>query len=249
MKTNYFILAVLVLALSAGCTTTGPKPDKIAESHYMLGLSHLQSSNPTLALKEFLQAAEIQPNNADTQAGLAQAYQLKKAFPEAETHYLKALKLSPDDPYIYNNLGALYLDMSRWDDAIRCFTKAADNLIFTKPEVALTGQGTALYQKGNYLEAVTVLNKALRIQPHYAMARVRLGEVYYALDKTEEAIGEFQTALEDVPNFVLAHYKLALALQKADRKDEAIAELNEVVRIAPNSDLAQMAREHLDLLK
>lgn len=249
MKSNPVILVVLLLSLLAGCTTVGPKPDKIAESHLMLGTSYLQSNNPTAALKEFLQAEEVKPDDVEIQAGLAQAYQRKKAYPEAEKHYLKALKLSPDDPDVANNLGALYLDMGRWDDAKRYFRQAADNLLFAHPEVALAGEGTALLQQGNYLEAVTVLKKSIRIQPHYAVAHLRLGEVYYALDKNDQAIEEFKAALVDAPNFVMAHYKLALALQKDDRNDEAIAELNKVLSIAPDSDLAKLAKEHLDLLR
>ena len=67
------------------------------------------------------------------------------AFPDAERHYLRAVRLDRDNPLYQNNLAALYLDMERWDDAISHFRKAADNLLFTNPEVALTGIGYAYY--------------------------------------------------------------------------------------------------------
>ena len=100
------ICLIMLGALLGGCAGSAGKV-KGSEAHYLLGVSYLQEQNPTLALKEFLQAEALDSRDADIQAGLGQAYQLKRAFAEAEKHYLRALKLRRDDPQIQNNLVCL----------------------------------------------------------------------------------------------------------------------------------------------
>ncbi|NIQ95107.1 MAG: tetratricopeptide repeat protein, partial [Desulfuromonadales bacterium] len=91
----------------------------------MLGVSYLRADDPTQALQEFLLAAEIEDDDAPLQAGLGQAYFMKKSYADAERHYLKALRLDKGNPKYQNNLAALYMEMERWDDAIDYFEKAA----------------------------------------------------------------------------------------------------------------------------
>ena len=51
----------------------------------------------------------------------------KKGDPEeALKQYKKALKVHPDEPYIYYNIGRLYLDMKEMDKAKSCFTDALE---------------------------------------------------------------------------------------------------------------------------
>lgn len=44
----------------------------------------------------------------------------------ALTHYKKALRVHPDEPYIYYNIGRLYLDMKKTSEAKQYFQKALD---------------------------------------------------------------------------------------------------------------------------
>jgi Flp pilus assembly protein TadD len=244
-----FLLLALSLLLTAGCGVTA-KARKDAEVHYILGVSYLREQNPTLALKEFLFAAQLDPKNPDIQNALGQAYQIKGAHAEAETHYRRALELSPGNPLYQNNLADLYLGMERWDDAARNFRKAADNLLFTSPEVALTGLATAYFQKGELLESVSACKEALKHNPRYAQAHLRLGEAYYALGKLEAAVEAYLQAAAIEPRFVLAHYKLGLAYAKLKNPAKAAAAFREVVRLAPaDSELARNAADYLKLLR
>ncbi len=144
------LLICLLLSAVVGCAPKQNLADdkkKQAEVNYKLGASHLEANNPTLALKKFLLAAENDPNNSSIQVGLAQAYQMKRAYAEAERHYQKALQLSENDPRYLNNLGTLYLDMGEWDKAIQQFDLAASDLLFMSPHVAMAGKAYALLRK------------------------------------------------------------------------------------------------------
>lgn len=243
-----WVCILLLAILLGGCA--GPQKTKDpADIHYMLGVSYLGEGNATLALKELLKATEINPDRPDIQQALAQAYHVKKAFGEAETHYLKALQLAPDDPQIENNLAALYLDMQRWDDALRYFRKAARNLLFANPEIALTGAGFADYQKGNYVDAIRFYQEAISTNPRYAQAHLRLGQAYYAMDKTELAKQEYLKALELAPDYAAAHYELGLVYMKLRDIPAAEVEFKSVQQLVPDSDLAGKAENFLKILE
>lgn len=249
MRYCLMVFQVLLLALLMTACAGGLTQKKQGEVHYMLGLSYLGEQNATLALKEFLQAEQFDPKNATIQAALGQTLQLKQAYGEAEAHYALALKYRPGDPTLHNNLGALYLDMQRWDDAIRHFQAAASNLLFTTPEVSLTGMGDAYYHKGDYLQAVAAYKKALRQKARYGMANLRLGETYYALGKIDLAIGEYRKAIKTFPEYALAYYRLGLAQSRKGARDEAIEAFRKVKELVPGTELAQLASDSLELLR
>ncbi len=240
-------ILALGLLLIVSCSAV-QEQSRSGETHYILGLSYLQENNPTMALREFLQAAESDPNNAEIQGALAMAYHRKQAFAKAEAHYLKAIELSGKDPQYENNLAALYLDQKRWDDAIAYFRRASTNLLFTKPEVALTGIGFSHFQKADYLNSVLSYQDAISSNAQYPQAHFGLGEAYYALDKTDLAITAYKKALGLVPGYVQAHYKLGLAHMKTRNKEGAEAAFKEVIRLAPESESARLSRDYLKLL-
>lgn len=248
-KRPFSWVAILLLA---GCLCACSSPKKAhdpADIHYMLGVSYLGEGNSTLALKELLKAAESNPDRADIQQALAQAYHVKKAFDKAEVHYLKALELAPNDPQIENNLAALYLDMQRWDDALRYFRKAARNLLFANPEIALTGAGFAKYQKGDYVDAIRYYQEAISTNPRYAQAHLRLGQAYYAMDKTELAGEEYRKALELAPDYAAAHYELGLVYMKLRDIPRATEEFKAVQQLVPDSELGGKAKNFLKILQ
>lgn len=241
-------LALMALFLTSGCSLPS-KRKRDADVHYTLGLSYLREKDATRALKEFMLAEEYDSGNAAIQNALGQTYQMKRAFSESEAHYLRALRLGDQAPEYQNNLAALYLDMERWDDAIRYFRKAADNLLFATPEVAFTGMGYAYYQKREYLAAASSYGEALKHNPRYAPAHLRLGEAYYALDKVEKAISAYEQALEYAPDFALAHFDLGLAYSRSKQPAKAVASFKEVQRLAPDTELARAAGEYIKTLR
>lgn len=240
------IIVVMVLTL-AGCGMSAERKNQ-AKSHYTLGLSHMQSGSPTMALKELLQAEKLDSGDAEIQAALAQAYQVKKAYLEAERHYLLALKLSAGNPRYQNNLAALYIDMEEWDKAIEYFSKAAKNLLFMRTEVALTGAGYAHFRKGDYPSAVSSYQEAKSIAPGYAPASLRLGEVFYALGQDSAARQEYEKAIEQIPNYAEARYRLGLVHLREKKMRSAAEQFRLVIELSPESEWGQKSSGFLKTL-
>ncbi len=241
-----FFLPLLLLA----CTTTSSSPPRQdAKAHYLLGVSALAENNPTKALQEFLLAEKADSGDADIQAGLAQAYWQKQAYPLAERHFKRAISLSDDGPQHRYNLAALYLTMERYDDAIVEFRKAAENLFFATPERAWTGIGVAYFKKHDYPAAERHYLKARELNPRYAQAHFRLGELYYSQDRPVEAAEAFARTVELAPRMVDGHYWLGLTAMKTRDNPLARKSFEETIRLAPDSEQARLARNYLKILQ
>lgn len=242
------LLSSLVLLLAACTSTPSGQPRHDARTHYLLGSSALAENNPTVALQEFLQAEKADRRDSDIQAGLAQAYMQKRAYDLAEKHLLRAIDLSNGAPQHYQNLGALYLSMERYADAITAFRKVATNLLFATPEVAWAGIGFAHFQQQDYAAAEQAYRKALELNSRYAEAMYRLGELYYTRDRTVEAVEAFGRATEMNPRSANANYWLGLTAMKVGDNSRARQAFAETIRLAPDSEQARLARGYLKTL-
>jgi Tfp pilus assembly protein PilF len=241
-----------VVLLVSGCTSSHNPRTNVSQNarvHYTLGVAELKNNNPTMALSKFLEAEKIDKRDPDIQEGLAQAYQHKGAFAEAEKHYLKAIGMRPGEPRYYNNLGALYLDMQRPDDALRNLEKAAGNLLFPTPEIPLTGIGIARFLKNDYPGAVTAYREALSKNSKYVEAYLRLGEALTAMGQVDRGLDEYRKALVLAPEYARLHFFMGLAFMKNSEMEQAQKAFAKVRQLYPESEMGQRANDYLDMLQ
>lgn len=236
-----------ICCLTAACTSNAARTQ--ASFHYQMGLSYLGENNITGALVELTEAEKITPDDPDLLNKLALAYFYKKKYDLAEQRYLKALKIKPDFSEARNNLGVNYLQMTRWDDAIRQFKLVAEDIFFRDHEQANINLGLAYLGKGDYQSALTTMRSVIINNPRNIFGRVHLGRIYFAMDKTDLAIGEYKKALDINKDFAMAHYQLALAYLKVKDNPQALTAFKEVLRLVPESEIGQLSREYLDMLK
>ncbi|MGM0415440.1 MAG: tetratricopeptide repeat protein [Thermodesulfobacteriota bacterium] len=243
------ISLLVILCCVCGCATNGPSKKDMAKSHYQLAQSYMATRDYSTALQELREGIRLQPRNHDMHNLIAQAYQRKAALEQAETHYLKALELKPDDPYIQNNLAALYLDMQRWDDAATYFRKAADNLVFKYPVRALTGLGVAHHRAGEYTQAVMAYKEALKQFPNNLTVLSLLGQTYAKMEKFSLAQEAFERALEIDPLDNALRFEYAKTLLKQERNDRAQEEFREIANREDKTKLGKEARDYLKMLE
>ncbi|WP_321371916.1 tetratricopeptide repeat protein [uncultured Desulfuromusa sp.] len=244
------VLIVLVVGLCSCAPVTREANQDVqqADTHYKLAMAHLQSRNPTLALKELLIAVKQDPENSSIHVALAQAYQLKKAFPQAETHYLKALDLDNNEPRYQNNLASLYLEMEEWEKAIHYFDLAANNLLFANAHVAVAGQAYAYFKKNDFNTALDYATKAIKMSPRYASAYYLKSEIYHEMGNVDQEKYSLQRAISVAPQFIRARYQLAILLLQEKSVDEAVDQLKIILEVSPSSELGQKASSILKTL-
>ena len=135
----------------------------VAESLYRSGLESLWLGNYDNAVGYFENAANKNPNRAETwvQVGYCKVKQGKTQ--EAIRAYLQALQLKPADPEIHNKLGDAYYYSGRLREAIESYTEAAS----LRPDWAETFYNLAIAysESGNPSMAATQVRILQRLDP------------------------------------------------------------------------------------
>lgn len=241
-------MPVVVLLLASGCALSkGEKNRSIY--HFQMGQSFYAESNFTGALQELTEAEKLTPKDPELLNLLGLTYFRKGRFDLAEPKYLKALDLKENFSEARNNLGVNYLEMKRWDDAIAQFKRVQDDIFYQGQDNAAINLGLAYLGKGDYPQALSVLRAQVAKNGNDPRTRLNLGRVYFAMDKTELAVEEYEKALQLNSSYASAHYHMGLAQMKLKDAQAAKGAFQEVVRLAPDSEIGQLSREYLDLLK
>jgi len=154
----------------------------------------------------------------------------------ARESYEKAITLEPNNPYLYNRLGRVYLvtqDETEVYEAIKWFEKA----------VTLKGDySPAHFQLALAYEMVGDLDKAIekmesnkRYTPDDVGLRFQLGLMYYKKENFERARAEFAEAIRLNPIHSNSRYFLGLIYDQEGKTEQAIGQFEEIERLNPDN--------------
>ncbi len=189
------------------------------------------------AIADFSQAIKMEPENAAGFNGRANAYQGRNRNNDlraAETDYLRALELAPDNWRGHTSLASFYHDLGRDCDAVTQFKKAVELRPDNSEPMARLG---ALYiEMGQYAQAIALLEQALRLSPSFA-AYENLGTAYLDRHDFAKAVENFKTALvqktaEKDPDDYQGHGNLARAYLWANQQTLARQEYERAIELA-----------------
>jgi tetratricopeptide (TPR) repeat protein len=94
--------------------------------------------------------------------------------------------------------------------------------------------GNIYLKKGRSAEAISQLQKVIRLIPDNADAHDNLGTAYLKKGQMDEAINQFQEAIRLKPDNVKFHNNLGTVLLKRGQTDEAISQFQEAIRLKPD---------------
>jgi Flp pilus assembly protein TadD len=124
-------------------------------------------------------------------------------FAQAETHYKRALKLSPKDPKVWNDVGYSYYLQGRWSDAERALKTAVR---FAPDDDRIrTNLGLTLAAEGRTDEALPLLSQS----NGDAIGHANLGYLLAATGQHDLARSQYETALALRPDLEVARRALA----------------------------------------
>ncbi|MBL8631003.1 MAG: tetratricopeptide repeat protein [Rhodospirillaceae bacterium] len=126
--------------------------------------------------------------------GRGVCYERTKQWPKAESDFMRALKLNPDQPDVLNYLGYSWIDRGEnLTEARRlielAYSKSPDNGFI------VDSLGWAIYLTGDYKGAVSYLEKAVELEPADPTLNEHLGDVYWKVGRKKEARFQWQRAL------------------------------------------------------
>jgi len=138
----------------------------------------------------------------------------------------------PLDPTAHFNLGKIYLEMDRIEEAKVCYEKA----LALKPDYAEARHklGNAFRIQGKLDEALACYETAISLNPNYAEAHNNEGVVYEARGDRNEAIASYRRALSINPDLANAHYNLGRLLLAQGNSAEALACFHKAIALNPD---------------
>lgn len=154
----------------------------------------------------------------------------------AEQDYKRAIEINPNLPETYNNLGALYIDMGRYTDALYQLTEAVGRNpnYFT----ALMNRAVANYRLGRALAALADFNSAFKLRQDEPLLFLNRGLAYFDLGQYEAAVDDYTYLISLNPDDARPYLERARAFIKMGYPANAYADLEEAVTIKPSYALA-----------
>jgi len=117
---------------------------------------------------------------------------------EAIFYLKKYINYKQDNCDVYNNLGLLYLENNRLDDATLCFNKCISiNLNYVK---AYNNCGVALFKKDLIDEAINVIEIGLKIDPKFVDLNLNLARCFARKSYYVKAIRTLKNLLRSNPS-------------------------------------------------
>lgn len=213
--------------------------------HHLRELKKIERDKQLNYLGLYEQKLKEEPNDIDTNLGLAIIYQNQLHNHEkAIHHFLKVLELNPKRIEALINLSNLFTELKRLEDSKKILDQA---LKYYPNDTSILNNYTVYNIKsGNLTKANEIADKILKIQPNNINALINKGFLHVNAKNYDGALQCFDKIISLAPVFLEARVNRALALIRKGDYQKAEAELEETLKIDPNF---KSAKGLLDKLK
>ncbi len=200
---------------------------KVQETQGDIFLKLNKQKNVQRALRHYNKSYNIKPDNLKLLLKMGKCYDYCSEFTNSVTQYLRALEKQPEDTSIMFKLGWANLQAGAKEQGLVQMRRSVgagetniNNLI--KLSEVLLRQDDVKHQR----EAITILQKALVLNPNSVDAMVVLGRAYEKLNETQNARMTYERATA-TPNCQStgAYFYLGVAYEKAREYQPAITAL------------------------
>jgi tetratricopeptide (TPR) repeat protein len=197
-----------------------------------LGITLDNEGRTDEAIRQFQEAIQLKPDDAETRNNLGAAFLNEGQTDEAIRQFQEAIQLKPDYAEAHYNFGTALDSKGQTDEAIGQYQEA----IRLKPGYAeaCNNLGNVLLKRGRIDEAIGEFQEAIRLNPDNAIAHYNLGSVLLNKGRTDEAVSQFREAVRIKPDYAEACNNLGNALLKSGQTGEAISQYQAAIRLKPD---------------
>ena len=243
------IAVVASFLLTIACSGPQQRDEELIEQsryHFELAQGHYRASEIPVAIRELLTSLDLNPDNVDALFLLGFIHHGRREFAEAERRYARAVDLAPERYDIQNNLGTVFLEQSRWEEALEVYEDLISEPTYMTPGHAHNNLGWAHYNQGRCREALDHFDFAIMFQPDHCLAYNNRGLALECVGDVREASRAYEGAVERCATYQEPRYRLAMLLLQLDRQVErAYTLLEECNDIMPESDYGRRCLEWL----
>jgi Tfp pilus assembly protein PilF len=218
----FYAFWLLPALLAAACGHTAPQRlEDTSDFHLQLAYGDWQAGQVPQAIEELQTALAIDPRNADAHYMLGFVFSGRNMFNEAIQHYRQALLLRPNWYEVKNNLGAVFLELERWEEAAAIFEELTQVPEYHTPGHAYNNLGWAQLNMGQTSEALANFQMATYLQPDLCLAYNNQGITLVQLHREQEAEAAFQEAIDRCATYAEPRFRLARTSRPAPSSSSA----------------------------
>ncbi len=213
------------------------------------------------AINAATRTTTLSPRNASNWLLRGQVYRnlagiVDGATDWAKTSYEEAIKLEPLNPFIYLELGRLYINQAdliaeqakkdqgaqkTWEEYMSKAIKNTDKAIELKANYsdAYYTQAQIYDRQGKITEAIRKLEINKQLLPNDKNVAFQLAVLYYRAELFKKAKAEFIRAIVLDDNFSNARYFLGLLYDWEGSKEDAIDQFERIAQLNPDNEQVQ----------
>ena len=198
------VCALAIAFMLGGCTPAGPRA-------LQQGVRLLEAGDFSAAVEKFRLATSLMNTNAQAWNYLGVACHRAGDAAGAAQNYQQALKLNRDLVETHFNLGCLWLEQNRLDNAkaeLSAFTLRRGNSV-----AGWLKLGSAQLRAHELSAAENSYTEAMRCSPQHPEALNGLGLIQQQRSRPHEAAQSFEAALQQQPDYAPALLNLAIVAQ------------------------------------
>jgi tetratricopeptide (TPR) repeat protein len=155
-----------------------------------------------------------------------------RMYNDLETLWRATLARNPDSFMAHNNLGTVFLQQGKWDEAMACFQEALE--IQPDSPNAHFNVAQLLLHQGRLDEAAAHLRRILEVQPRDAKTHSDLSQVLLRQGRVDEAVAHARQAVECEPDFAEGHNTFGWVLLQTGRPADAIIHYQNALKLQPD---------------
>lgn len=194
---------------------------EIAITNLQLGIGYMREGQYEKALEKLNRAKEAEPDYPPVYNALGVLHQSMGVYDVAEESFKTAIRLNPEDSSVLNNYGLLLCQTLRFEEADTIFIKAANNPLYTTPELAFNNAGACALDQGKTELAKTYLEAALKNNSRLGPALIQMSEITYEQ-------GNYTSARDYLERYLALYQHTPKSLWLGIRVEEALGDKNAV---------------------
>ena len=169
-----------------------------SESKLYLGFDAHQAGKINRARKYYLEALELNPNEAEAWRLLGVIANNCQNYDKAIERLNTAMKLNPNNFMVYNNLAGVYKDIKQWQEAINYYNKALE--INPNQGDSYNGLGNVYKEIENFDKALEAYSNAIKIEPQKSIYHCNLGLFLLLQGKIKEGFKKYEYRFDSKPS-------------------------------------------------
>lgn len=218
------------------------KDPRLGEARLQLAFAYASTGDGVNALREYVRAADLLPDNHDAQKKAGAFMLLANQFNDAQALALRMQKRDPNDVDAQVLLANALAGLKDVDGAVSAFEKAIEmepNRSSTYSEL-----GSVRLVSGNKEAAEQAFRKAIEIDPNSAVAHLSLANFLWSANDLQQAEQELHRTLELEPKNLTANRAMAMFYMVNNRAEAAEPHLKIVAEGIPGPEPKYVLAEY-----